>query len=214
MVFRWRRSSSSAAVVIGLIDLNAALILGLWTIRTIVVYVVIAFFVTLLLTPATRLLKRLGLSHGLSVLVVFLVGLLAFGGLVYLFAEPLVTSAVHFGKEVPALVKATRQGRGPLGRLVYRLHLQKYLSQGSTDITKNVTKVLKPATALSVGAAAVSTLVAVVTIAVLTFFTHARGATVCGAGSCTCSARRPPSGSTASSTKPSGRSPGTCSATR
>ena len=67
-------------------------------------------------------------------------------------------------------MKATRKGRGPLGRLVYRLHLQKYLSQGSTKITKNVTKVLKPATALSVGAAAASTLVAVVTIAVLTFF--------------------------------------------
>ena len=91
----------SAAVVIGLIDLNAALILGLWAIRTIVVYMVVAFFVTLLLTPATRLLKRLGLSHGLSVLFVFLVGLLVFGGLVYLFAEPLVTSAVHFGKRCP-----------------------------------------------------------------------------------------------------------------
>jgi predicted PurR-regulated permease PerM len=161
----------SAAVVIGLVDLNAALILGLWSLRTIVVYVVIAFFITLLLTPATRLLKRLGLSHGGAVLLVFLVGVLAFLGLVYLIAEPLVTSAVHFGKEVPNLIKAARQGRGPLGRLVYRLHLQKYLSQGSTDITKNVTKVLKPATALSVGAAAVSTLVAVVTIAVLTFFT-------------------------------------------
>ncbi len=161
----------TVAVVIGLVDLNAALIVGLWAVRTIVVYIVIAFFVTLLLTPATRLLKRLGLSHGGSVTLVFLVGLLAFLGLVYLFTEPLVTSAVHFGKEVPDLVKAARQGRGPLGRLVYRLHLQKYLSQGSTDITKNVTKVLKPATALSVGAAAVSTLVAVGTIAVLTFFT-------------------------------------------
>jgi predicted PurR-regulated permease PerM len=161
----------SVAVVIGLVDLNAALILALWALRTIVVYVVIAAFVTLLLTPATRLLKRSGLSHGVSVLLVFLVGLLVFGGLVYLFAEPLVTAAVHFGKEVPNLVKATRQGRGPLGRLVYRLHLQKYLSQGSTDITRNVTKVLKPATALSVGAAALSTLVAVATIAVLTFFT-------------------------------------------
>jgi predicted PurR-regulated permease PerM len=161
----------AAAVVIGLVDLNAALIIGLWTIRTIVVYVVIAFFVTLLLTPAVRLLKRVGLPHGGAVLLVFLVGFFAFLGLVYLFTEPLVTSAIHFGKEVPSLVKAARQGRGPLGHLVYRLHLQKYLSQGSSEITKNVTKVLKPATALSVGAAAVSTVVALVTIAILTFFT-------------------------------------------
>jgi predicted PurR-regulated permease PerM len=161
----------SAAVVIGLVDLNAALILALWALRTIVVYVVVAFFVTLLLVPAVRLLKRLGLPHGGAVLLVFLVGFAAFLGLVYLFTEPLVTSAIHFGKEVPGLVRATQHGRGPLGRLVYRLHLQKYLSQGSADITKNVTTVLKPATALSVGAAAVSTVVSLVTIAVLTFFT-------------------------------------------
>jgi predicted PurR-regulated permease PerM len=103
--------------------------------------------------------------------VVFLVGVLILMGLVYLFTEPLVTAAVHFGKQVPDLVKQAKKGHGPLGHLVYRLHLQKYLSEGSAKITSQLTKVLKPATALSVGAAAVSTIVAIVTIAVLTFFT-------------------------------------------
>jgi predicted PurR-regulated permease PerM len=102
--------------------------------------------------------------------MVFLIGLVAFGGLVYLFASPLVTAAVHFGHQIPDLVKNTRKGRGPLGRLVFRLHLQKYLSEGSSQITKQVTKVLKPATAFSVGAAALSSLVTVATIAVLTLF--------------------------------------------
>ena len=36
------------------------LILGLWVLRTIVVYVIIAFFFTLLMTPATRFLQRTG----------------------------------------------------------------------------------------------------------------------------------------------------------
>jgi len=83
----------------------------------------------------------------------------------------LVTAAVHFGKQVPTLVAEAKKGHGPLGRLVFRLHLQKYLSEGSSKIASQITKVLKPATAFSVGAAAVSTLVAVVTIAILTFFT-------------------------------------------
>ncbi|MGA2931997.1 MAG: hypothetical protein ABSE98_07925, partial [Acidimicrobiales bacterium] len=87
----------SVVVVIALLDLNAALILGLWALRTIVVYVVIAFFFTLLLTPATRFLRKRGMSHGGATLLVFLVGVLALIGLVYLFAEPLVTAAVHFG---------------------------------------------------------------------------------------------------------------------
>jgi predicted PurR-regulated permease PerM len=161
----------SVATVILLLDLNAALILGLWVLRNIVVYVIIAFFFTLLLTPATRFLRRRGLSHGGATLLVFLIGLLIVGGLVYLFTEPLVTAAIHFGNQIPTLVKEAKKGHGPLGRLVFRLHLQKYLSEGSTKITSQITKVLKPATAFSVGAAAVSTVVTIVTIAVLTFFT-------------------------------------------
>jgi predicted PurR-regulated permease PerM len=161
----------SVATIILLLDLNAALILGLWVLRTIVVYVVIAFFFTLLMTPATRFLHRKGLSHGGATLLVFLLGVLILGGLVYLFTEPLVTAAVHFGEQVPTLVKEAKKGHGPIGRLVYRLHLQKYLSEDSTKLTSQITKVLKPATALSVGAAAASTIVTIVTIGILTFFT-------------------------------------------
>ena len=157
-------------VVIGLLDLNAGLLVGIWVLRKILLYVVVAFFFALLLTPATRFLKRRGMSHGGATTMVFLIGLVAFGGLVYLFASPLVTAAVHFGHQIPDLVKNARKGRGPLGRLVFRLHLQKYLSEGSSQITKQVTKVLKPATAFSVGAAALSSLVTVATIAVLTLF--------------------------------------------
>jgi predicted PurR-regulated permease PerM len=160
----------ATAVAIAFIDLNAALIVGLWVLRKIVLYIVIAFFLTVLLTPAMRFLKRRGFSHGVAATFVFLGGLLVIAGLVYLFAAPLVTSAVHFGHQIPDLIRNTRKGRGPLGRLVYRLHLQKYLAEGSTKITHQVTKVLKPATALSVGAAALSTLVTVGSIAVLTFF--------------------------------------------
>ena len=161
----------SVATVILLLDLNAALILGLWVLRNIVVYAIIAFFFTLLLTPATRFLRRRGLSHGGATLLVFFIGVLILGGLVYLFTEPLVTAAIHFGNQIPTLVKEAKKGHGPLGRLVFRLHLQKYLSEGSTKFTSQITKVLKPATAFSVGAAAVSTVITIVTIAILTFFT-------------------------------------------
>jgi predicted PurR-regulated permease PerM len=158
-------------VAIGLLDLNAALIVGLWVLRQIVLYIVIAFFLTLLFTPAMRLLRRTGLSHGLAATVIFVGGLVVILGLVYLFVSPLVSSAVHFGHEIPNLIKSTRKGKGPLGRLVFRLHLQKYLSEGSAKLTKQLTKVLKPATALSVGAAALSSLITIGAIAVLTFFT-------------------------------------------
>jgi len=157
-------------VVIVLLDLNAALILGLWALRTIVVYLIIAFFFTLLMTPPTRFLRRHGMTHGGATLAVFLIGAVVLIGLVYLFTQPLVTAATHFGEQIPTLIREAKKGHGPLGRLVFRLHLQKYLSESSTKITSQITKVLKPATAFSVGAAAVSTLVAIVTVAILTFF--------------------------------------------
>jgi predicted PurR-regulated permease PerM len=161
----------TVAVVIGLLDLNAALIVGLWVLRTIVLYIVVALFITLLLTPATRFLKARGLSHGAATTLVFLLGALILIGLVYLFASPLVTAATNFGHQIPTLIREAKKGHGWLGRLVYRFHLQKYLSESSSKITSQITKVLKPATAFSVGAAAVSTLVSIVTIAILTFFT-------------------------------------------
>jgi predicted PurR-regulated permease PerM len=101
---------AAGVVVIVLADLNAALILGLWVLRTIAQYVV-AFFITLLLTPATRFLRRRGLSHGGATLLVFRVGAAVLTGLVYLFTSPLVTAAEHFGKEIPHLVKQAKEGR-------------------------------------------------------------------------------------------------------
>jgi len=160
----------ATGVAILLLDLNAALIVGLWALRKIVLYIVIAFFLTLLFTPPMRFLKRHGFSHGVAATTVFLGGLIIIGGLVYLFASPLVTSAVHFGQQIPHLIGNARKGKGPLGRLVFRLHLQKYIAKGSTQITSQLKKVLKPATAFSVGAAALSSLVTIGSIAVLTFF--------------------------------------------
>jgi predicted PurR-regulated permease PerM len=160
----------AVAVAIGLLDLNVGVIVGLWVLRKIVLYAVIAFFVAVMLTPATRFLKRHGFSHGVAATFVFLGGLVLAGALVYAFASPLVNSAVHFGHQIPSLIRNTRKGRGWLGRLVFRFHLQKYLWEGSSKLTKQLTKVLKPATAFSVGAAALSTVITLATIAVLTFF--------------------------------------------
>ncbi len=161
---------TAAAVTIGLIDLNVGLLAGLWVLRKIVLYAVVAFFLTILLAPMTRILVRRGMSHGLATTIVFLGGLLLLGGLVYLFASPLVTATQHFAHQVPGLIKNARKGKGWLGHLVFRLHLQKYLSEGSSQLTKQLTKVLNPATAFSVGAAAISTVVSIGTIAILTFF--------------------------------------------
>src|ERR1700731_3766114 len=111
----------TVGTVILLVDLNIAIILGIWVLRTIVVYGIIAFFITLLLTPATRFLRKRGMTHGGATLLVFLIGALSLIGLVSLFPEPLVTAAIHFGNQIPTLVREAKKGHGPLGRLLFRL---------------------------------------------------------------------------------------------
>lgn len=161
----------AVAVTIGLLDLNVGILVVLWVLRKILLYGVIAAFFTALLAPPTRfLVRRLHMSHGGATAVIFLSGILVLSGLIYLFTSPLVTAVSHFGHEIPQLVAKAKKGKGWLGHLVYTLHLQKYLSQGSSKLTKELTTVLKPATVLKAGSAAFSTIVSISTTAILTLF--------------------------------------------
>ncbi len=146
------------------------ILLLLWVLRLEVLYIVVACFVALLLHPPVRFLENRGLSRGVAATAVFLIGVVVFGGIIYLFSVPLVGAVTHLAQELPHLVRQAQHGRGSIGHLLVQLHLQNWVEHNAPKLTQDITKVLKPAQALSVGAAAVSTLIALTTIAVLSFF--------------------------------------------
>ncbi len=156
------------AVVI--LDVNALAILLLWVLRTVLLYCVVALFIALLLSPAVHGLERLHLGRGAAVTVVFVVAVVVFLGIVALFTAPLVHAVTKFAKDLPSLVKQAEHGRGRVGALIQRFHLQKWVSQNAPKIAGDITRSLKPAQALSVGAAALSTVVALGAIAILSLF--------------------------------------------
>jgi predicted PurR-regulated permease PerM len=160
---------------VGVVVLTGFAILLLWVLRIEVLYVLVGTFAGVALTPAVRFLERHGASHGLAVTIVFLVGLLAAGGLVYLFAAPLISAVTRFAHELPSLIQQAEHGRGSIGRLLKRFHLQAWANQNAPKLASDITKLVKPAQALSVGAAAASTVLAVATIAVLSFFIMLEG---------------------------------------
>src|SRR6185437_12139378 len=149
---------------------NALAILLLWVLRTIVLYTVVAFFIALLLSPAVHLVQRVVPSRGWAVAVVFVVTAVAFIGIVVIFTAPLVSAITHFAHQLPTLVKQAEHGRGRIGRLLRRFHLQQWVNKNAPKLASDITHSLKPAQALSVGETAVSTLVALGTIAVLSRF--------------------------------------------
>ncbi len=152
------------------LDVNALVILLLWTLRRVILFVIMGGFIALLLSPAVRFFERRGLGRGLSVSIVFLVALFGGVALVYAFTAPLVNAITHFAHEIPNLVKQAERGQGRLGGLIRRLHLQQWVATNAPKLGSEITKSLKPAQAFSVGAAALSTLVALGTIAVLSLF--------------------------------------------
>ena len=160
------------ALLVGflILDVNALVILLLWVLRTIILYAVVAGFIALLLSPAVHLVQRSGVPRSVAVTIVFVVALVVFLGVVILFTAPLVSAVTHFAKTLPTLVRQAKHGHGPIGHLLRRFHLQEWVDKNASKLAGDITKSLKPAQALSVGAAAVSTLIALGTIAVLSLF--------------------------------------------
>jgi predicted PurR-regulated permease PerM len=124
-------------------------------------------FLAVVLSPAVSGLVRVGFRRGLAVLVVFLVGLAAFAGLGYLFIHPLYKEAVKLSNDVPGLLARTQEGKGTLGQLVKRYHLQKTAAQQIPKLRASLGKLGGPA--YKVVRRIISGIGGLVTVLVLTF---------------------------------------------
>jgi len=135
--------------------------------QRIIALAVAGTFLAVVLSPAVSGLVRLGFRRGLATLIVFLVGLAAFGGLGYLFIHPLYKEAVKLSNDVPGLLARTQEGKGTLGQLVKKYHLQKTAAQQIPKLRASLGKLGGPA--YKVLRRIISGLGGLVTVLVLTF---------------------------------------------
>jgi predicted PurR-regulated permease PerM len=104
----------------------------LWQIRHILILVVLSAFVATVLAPVvTRVGRWLHVGRALSTTLVYLVGLIVAVGLAFLFIAPLYTAARNFAQDAPELLHKTQQGRGTLGHLVRRYHLEGWVDRNA-----------------------------------------------------------------------------------
>ncbi len=160
-------AAAVAALTVVVVGMTLTL---LWVLRTVLLYLVASSFIAVLLSPPVHFFERRGLSRGLATAIVFVLATLVFAGVVYIFTAPLVTAVTRFADQLPHLVNQAEHGRGSIGRLLGRLHLVNFVKQNAPKLSSTVTRDLKPAQALSVGAAAFSTVVGLTTIAILSIF--------------------------------------------
>lgn len=146
---------------------GAGLLLA-WRLRLILLLIAVATFIALLLQPVVAALQHRGLRRTFAVAIVYCVLVVIGAVFGYIIFHPVVTSATHFAADLPKLVRQAQQGRGPVGRIVARLHLASYVSAHAPALESAVTKLGKPA--LAVGKTVLSGVAGLVTIAFLSFF--------------------------------------------
>jgi len=134
-----------------------------YRIRDVLLMIVVAGFVCLILNPLVVALQRWGIRRrGGAVAIVVIWTLVVFIGLLAAFGYPLAHGVTHFSRGLPSYVQAAEHGRGWIGNLVTRFHLQAWVARNAPKLQSLGTTLAKPA--LTVGKGAASLLATLATI--------------------------------------------------
>jgi predicted PurR-regulated permease PerM len=134
-----------------------------YRLRDVILIMLMASFLALLLNPLVIALQRWRIKRrGWAVAIVTFWGLVVFFGLAVLFGVPLSHGITHLADRLPSYVSAAEHGRGWLGHLVRRYHVQTWVNHNVPKLVNLGQGLAKPA--LSLGAGALSLLVTLFTI--------------------------------------------------
>jgi predicted PurR-regulated permease PerM len=156
--------------VLGLIIAVWALLHVIMIARSVLVYVLIAIFLTLAINPLVAWLMRRGLrSRGLATGTACLLVLIAIAAIGLAFIPTLVDNVNNFVNAVPGYVDDLTKGKGRLGFLETKYHvvekLEKYVRDGGAKKLLGLS-----GAAISVTKGVLNIVVGTVTVAFLTFF--------------------------------------------
>jgi predicted PurR-regulated permease PerM len=138
----------------------------IYRLRDVFLLVVVSGFIALLLNPLVVMLQRWRIRRrGWAVTVVILWSVLVFLGLAIAFGYPLANGIGHLANDLPKYVDNAQHGKGWIGHLVRRYHVQTWVQQNAPKLVNLGQGLAKPA--LSLGKGAFSLLLAMLTIFVL-----------------------------------------------
>ena len=137
-----------------------------YRLRDVILLMVVAGFLALILNPLVLVVQGWGVRRrGLAVTVVTIWGLLVFAGLALAFGYPLVNGINHLAHTLPDYVSKAENGRGWIGHLVRKYHVEPWVVKNAPKIATFGQGLAKPA--LTLGKGAISLLIALLTIFVL-----------------------------------------------
>jgi predicted PurR-regulated permease PerM len=153
---------TSVAVVVGLYLVGKLA----YRLRDILLILLMAGFVAVVLNPLVVVLQRVGISRrGDAVAVVTVLAVLAFAGLAVAFGSPLITGVTHLPHGLPAYVAQAQHGKGWIGHLVRRYHIEAWVQKNAPKLAGVGSSLARPA--LTLGRGAVTLMITLLTIFVL-----------------------------------------------
>ena len=127
----WRRYYAAVFAALSVL-VGALLIVEL---RRVVAWFVVAGFFAVVLSPAVdRVERHLHVRRGLAVAIVVVTGAIVVTGLIALIVIPLVGHASEFASNFSDYVAEARAGQGPLGGVVRRFNLDRWIQDHQQDI--------------------------------------------------------------------------------
>ena len=137
----------------------------IYRLRDIVLLMLVAGFTAMLLNPVVAKVQRRVPRRGLAVTIVTLWAALVFIGLAAAFGVPLVNGITHLADRMPGYIASAQHGRGWIGHLVARYHIQSWVQRNTPKLVGYAQSLSKPA--LTLGKGAVSLMIELFTIFVL-----------------------------------------------
>lgn len=160
---------------IGLVLATVVSVVFVMHVQRVLVWMLIAIVLTVALYPAVNWLQHhvRRCPRSLATLIVFLVVVLAFGGVLTLFAVPLAEQGTRLAAALPDMIADARGGRGPVGTLLERTNALEFARDNEERIREFATGLGTPA--LGLLRSAVTGIVATISIFVLAYLAVLEG---------------------------------------
>jgi predicted PurR-regulated permease PerM len=159
---------------VGIVLTTMGLLFVLYSVKRIIGWLVVAAFFAIVLGPAVDfLVQRAKLRRSLATMLVFLTGLGLLAAMLYAFIRPIVDQANQFSNKLPTFVADAKAGRGPVGHLVKKYKIDKYVEKNQAKLKSALTSLGKRG--LHTAGTVAKGLFATVTILVLTILMLLQG---------------------------------------
>ena len=184
----WRTIIASVGVVV----VTYGLLMLLLAATRILTWVLIAGFMAIVLAPlVSRLDRRLGGRRNIATATVVIGTLVVSFGAIALFVMPVRTQLVDIITDLPGTVHQAADGRGPVGNLVQRLHVENYIKNNEDKLASAADRL--SGSSFEVVKSVASAAFAFVTIILLTFLFLSQSAAIATAAKNLLPHRRRPS---------------------